>query len=94
MAGPTKNRVAADQQTQRESNKGSSSGETSASSKPRSSAPPTNKSLNRVLHQDGFDGSHDRGSREQSRLICPAHIPSSGCCLSSFGLSGSVDCCW
>lgn len=77
MAGPPKQRVAAEQQKQRESHKGSSSGDTSASSKPRSSAPPTNKSVNRVLQQEGFDGSHDRGSREQSPSSRHGSAPSS-----------------
>ena len=76
MAGP-KNRAAAAQQKQRDSHKGSSSGDTSASSKPRSSAPPTNKSLNRVIEQGGFDGSHDRGSREQSPSSRHGSAPSS-----------------
>lgn len=78
MGGPTnKSRVAAEQQMQRESHKGSSSGDTSASSKPRSSAPPTNKSVNRILHQEGLDGSHDRGSREASPSSRPGSGPSS-----------------
>jgi eukaryotic translation initiation factor 2C len=77
MAGPTKKRVAADQQKQHESHKGSSSGDTSASSKPHSSAPPTNKPINRVLQQDGYDGSHDRGSRDQSPSSRHSSAPSS-----------------
>lgn len=77
MAGPPKNRVAAEQQKQRESNKGSSSGDTSASSKPRSSAPPTNKSVGRILQQEGYDGSHDRGSRDASPSSRHGSAPSS-----------------
>jgi len=76
MAGPPKQRAAAEQQKQRDSHKGSSSGDTSASSKPRSSAPPTNKSIHRV-QQEGFDGSHDRGSREQSPSSRHGSAPSS-----------------
>lgn len=73
MAGPPKQRVAAEQQKQRES---SSSGDTSTSSKPRSSAP-SNKNISRVQMHDGFDGSQDRGSREQSPSSRHGSAPSS-----------------